>query len=331
MNRYLDYDELDVVVSHLAYRCSDNRKLENNIRWVYDYIRSIPSTREEMLDDWTKACTMLVYEYIVGKLGFNHISSKCYAFFESSWLKDLKELIAYYNYLEDDTKTMDEHYFQAITLIRDKLFSTKHYSLNDFKNVKDYLREYYLNDNFIDVKNPGTYNLIARKAERIQNTTGNKDDKQNWYRAEFYVKKFYNNIIPAIESENEELKQKHIIEILKAFEFSKSKENRFLIINSFEAAIAIFFLDKNTLRNVLGNPDSYIMSLSPVTNNWPLKGNGDTKLKYSEDGKLVVYDGVMSEEERNYLLSGLDADELKQKIDDLYRQSRLEPFEANVL
>ena len=56
---------------------------------------------------------------------------------------------------------------------------------------------------------------------------------------------FYENIIPAVTMKDVD----SAAMVLNAFGFSK--ENRYLIINALEAAIAIYFLDADVIRELL--------------------------------------------------------------------------------
>jgi hypothetical protein len=144
--------------------------------------------------------------------------------------------------------------------------------------------------------------LIKRNAKRIRETTGNLDNDINWFRAKLYTGMFYENIIPAVIENNED----KTVMILKAFQFSKAPENRYLIINCFETAIAIHFLDKNIIQKVLKNSEEYDYSMVPVED-WPgpekieVPPEWKEKFRYDSDDKQIIYEGIMKKEEKNKL------------------------------
>jgi len=59
-----------------------------------------------------------------------------------------------------------------------------------------------------------------------------------------------------------------IAQVLKAFQFSKHPDNRFLIVNCFEAAIAIYFLDPNIINELWTNAEACNFNMVYVED-WP--------------------------------------------------------------
>jgi hypothetical protein len=86
---------------------------------------------------------------------------------------------------------------------------------------------------------------VKAKAERVYACNRiPHQDKKNWTIAETYARGFYENIIPAVTQGRPD----STLAVLKAFQFSK--ENRYLIINCFEVALAISFLDAEIVQEI---------------------------------------------------------------------------------
>ncbi|NOU16672.1 MAG: hypothetical protein HOO91_03850 [Bacteroidales bacterium] len=322
---------LNSYVKAYAYLLSKLRKVEKvfaDQEHLHRLIESISSTEREMLDDWNRATSFVVLEILSGKIPFNQVQPESYPILESVWEKDIKLLKAYFVWFNNKTGDADSNYFKASQEIRKLLFIPSDYSLHDFDKIKNYLNDRYLGkDGKIDETKQSTHDLIACKAERIYHTTGNTNSIENWFRAKLYVKFFYENIIPAIVN-NESDKINYI---LKAFEFSKSPNNRFLIINCFEAAIAIYFINKERLKLIINDPESYAFNMVPI-HGWPATFSTPSK-KFRFDSKvsLITYEGVMDKAEQELLKEKSLLDEHKVAIDELYRQSHLEPFSDMIL
>jgi hypothetical protein len=178
------------------------------------------------------------------------------------------------------------------------------------------------------------YRLIEKKAYRIFETTGSTNSYTNWIHAETYVKMFYENIIPAVETKNRE----KILRVIKAFQYSKL--NRFLIINCFETALGIYFLDPNVIQSLWDasagkpHPQSTVEVVAEV-DSWPqnfaLKESCKSRFWVSEDRKRIGFKGVMLSVEKKAILNALKRSvkpinpksEYIDAIEKLYEQSRL--------
>ncbi|MDQ3848020.1 MAG: hypothetical protein M3261_03595 [Thermoproteota archaeon] len=288
----------------------------------------MPSTAEGMSKDWEDACAFACLKIIEGEIDFTQIEPASYPLLEDTWLRDVKRLKAYYIWKSEDTGDSEKNYFKASNEIRRLLLWQERAPIQEFKKVKDYLEEHYLtevDDEKLDENKPATNMLISRKARRIWEIRGDLDQIANWFRAKLYTTMFYENIIGAVVNDD---KQKTLA-ILRAFEFSKSPANRYLIINGFETAIAISFLNKDIIHEVLGKPELYDFNMEPL-DDWP-----DTvkfsNLRYDKDDKQLIYDGVMKEEERDSLLNVLPEKKHRQAVENLYQQSQFRPFKDMIL
>lgn len=318
----MTYNQLKVFIEQYARLYSIIR-----INNLFDFHRQ--STKKEMEYDWNQACALISLFFLNRDLKFNLIDSSCYKVLEDTWIESVKQHLAYFAFLNANNKLTQEdenYYYEGCETIRQYLFNYPKLPLKDFKIVQDYLNQHYLKDNKI-IKNDFTEELIAKKARRLYEITGNTNKKENWFRAELYVKMFYENIIPAVTTMNIQ----NISNILKAFEFSKSKENRFYFINAFEVAIAIFFLDNEKISKVKGDK-LHNFNLVAVDNNWPLKnGEFPNSFRFEEDSMLIIFEGIMSEKDKHNLMNHFFTEEHKSKIEGLNKQSCQEPYEKMIL
>lgn len=244
------------LIKEAAERFSELRRIKN-IFWEHQYrlrhIKEISSSEQEMKLDWKNACVFVASKIFHGDgINLSQIDSHSYSILEEVWLRDIKLLKAYYIWEHEDTGSRDWNYYNACNRIRQMLIEKEKLSLNNFMKIKNYIENNYLVDGRIsESRSAGVKTLIARKAHRIWQTTGNNDHQENWIEAKKYVTLFYDNIIPAVIDKN----NKNLSSVFEAFRFSKSPENRYLIINSFEAAIAIYFIDKEYLLSISNTPE----------------------------------------------------------------------------
>jgi hypothetical protein len=208
--------------------------------------------------------------------------------------------------------------------------------ISEFGATKFYIQEHYLDDEgklsiTIDERSK-LFELIKKKAYRIYETTGSNDKNLNWENAKLYVKMFYENIIPAVIDKNEE----NILKVLKAFQFSIT--NRFLIINCFEASIAIYFLDSNIIENLWKNTELET-STSAFDNqieveSWPQSFKIDNDVEcftqFYHNQKNIGFRGVMTDRDKKALIDIIkNTKNIKNTeiyidaIEKLYHKSRL--------
>lgn len=322
---------LELLVKLAAEHFSVIRRI-NILFWEHqkrlEHIRDMPSTHEEMLHDWREGCAFVSLKIIEGEIDFAQIEPTCFQLLEGAWLKRVKQLKAYYIWEHEDTGDHEQNYFRASDGIRKLLLERKRAPIQDFENVKTYLEKTYLtdgnNEKFDDAK-PTAITLINAKTTRICETKGG-DWNTNWCRAKLYITMFYENIIGAVVDND---KQK-TLSILKAFEFSKSQANRYLIINAFETAIAISFLNKDIIHQVLESPELYNFSMEPVED-WPDEVAMPQSLKYNRGDKQLIYEGVMRDTEKEALLKLLTNKKHRVAVECLYEQSHLSPYKELIL
>ncbi|MGD8782194.1 MAG: hypothetical protein PVH88_24915 [Ignavibacteria bacterium] len=251
--RNISYDKSRAFIKMAAEYYSHARRTKQLFKEYQDRLEEIDkiiSTEEEMILDWYNGCVLTVLKILEGEeFEFREFDSDSIKIFEQVWLSDIKLFYAYYRWEKDPNPTAEQNYHSACDYIRDRLFNKETYKKEDFKNIKEYIKKNYLHDGKINSNmSNGAKTIISNKAYQTYRTTGNTNKDENWSHAHKYTKLFYENIIPAVMDENKE----SITSILKAFELSKSNENCFHIVNSFEMLIAIHFLNKEMLNELGG-------------------------------------------------------------------------------
>ncbi|MCI5210197.1 MAG: hypothetical protein D3910_15695, partial [Candidatus Electrothrix sp. ATG2] len=88
------------------------------------------------------------------------------------------------------------------------------------------------------------------------------------------------------------------------------------------------------VQSILDEPELYDFSMEPVSK-WPSKyaipAPVKGKLRYENENKQLLYEGVMSETQRDTLISMLEKPSYKVAIQHLFEQSQLRPFREMIL
>jgi len=225
------------------------RRFQQNPDKIYEIIsEEIVNTEEERHTDWYNATVSTASEILDGKINFAYqMGSDTYDHLEETWLKDVKLMKAYFIWKRKGSNWggEQENYDEACWDIRRRLLDPQFKApLDYFAEAKAYLQDRYLRNDEIDEGKENTTRLIQTKAKRICQTTGDCNEEVNRQRAERYIRMYYENIVPAVENK----KVESIDKVLEAFRFSKEFGRRYLIINCFEAAIAMYFLDPEVIK-----------------------------------------------------------------------------------
>src|SRR5664279_3426397 len=306
------------------------------------------SSPEEMEWDWYQAQVILVSDILDGFPNFaGRIAAESYWRLDQVWLKEVKRIRAYFIWEGEGRKVFDpeeKNYDRACEHIRDMLVNKEiKAQAIEFGVAKAYLEGRYLTGG--RVVHEGTSEkcasakvLIATKAERIRERRkwtesgyieSSQNDLTNWLRAETYVKLFYENIIPAVVEKD----RMSVLRVLKAFQYSKAPENCWWVINGFETALVIYFLDCEIIESFWADsenadplPASYINSSMQVS--WGLREfhvPAICKDSFTFDGKQIAFRGVMTDEQKEALLEQLQEEDYREDIELLCRRSRLIP------
>ncbi len=296
-----------------------------------------PSTPEEKLNDTLDARAYFSIDVLLGQVPFRYLDPQSYRHLEESWLSQIKRIMAYLSYQGGSTRGAEQDYSDAGNAVRTRLLQDNKAPIEDFAKVEDYLMENYLvASDVLDENKDGTNRIIRAKAHRIWHTTGEgwQNETRNWHRSRRYTKLFYENIIDAVRLKDKE----KIGKVMEAFEYSKSPRNRFLIINAFEAAIAIEFIDASVIQEVRDS-DFFDLNMASVES-WPERlakpGICNGGFRYDQESAQIIYEGEMAENERTYFLTEIEKEaenkeSCKVALEDLYGQSHQKPFYTQVL
>lgn len=274
----------------------------------------------------------LASDILDGQINFaSRISSDSYWRLERVWLDDIKRLLAYFLWKSRgcgfDQQSAIDDFLKASSHLRGLLGNLGMKArASEFGEAKAYIESKYLINGKINFRNPEVKILIARKAEQIREKNNCTDDIQNWIEAENYVQMFYENIIPAVT--NNDLEKTLVV--LKSFQYSNAIENSYHIINAFEVALAIYFLDIKIIHKIWKNSDRKPLSNSSLENFVKLVNSLDgfkipkgleKKIEVSKD--KIFFKGVMTLVERDKIKKALVLKEHIQLIDELFEKSRL--------
>ncbi len=207
--------------------------------------------------DWFDAFLHLAASVIDGGIRLPDVGNESYGRLEEVWLKDAKQLKAYFVW---KTRDMDADwcYYEACREIRNRLlYRNFQASRADFERPRGYIESRYLSADgkSLDEGKKACRDLLQAKAYRIWEVTGKVHGAEyNWECARRYVIAFYENIVPAVTDDDPE----RVRSVIEAFRYSKDPVNRFLVINCFEAALAVYFLNPDTVRRHCGNIDNIL-------------------------------------------------------------------------
>jgi hypothetical protein len=336
-------EELDRWFRDSAYQQSLIRKTNFILRETGLLLRMIPSSGYEMDQDWFTTNTLLAARVLENKINLGRqLESRSYCRLEREWLSSVEKLKAYFVWERREVppgpgfETVD--YYAACEEIRRSLVEPDaKASLEDFEDVREYLEASYLTKGKFDVhKGDSARRLQEEKANRISTIVGGHDPDQHWFEAETYLRLYYENIIPAVIGDSKSSVESTLM-VLKAFQFSKSAEKQFLIINAFEAAVAVCFLDAKIIEELWAAaadkpvPERYTVSTAPLRTSpgaVAVPQELAHRLRVDADRRQLVFLGVMAKSDRNLLWELLPGE--RQTINELFEQSRLLPRDSTL-
>jgi hypothetical protein len=253
--KFFSGGDLEQWFKDLAFQQSLTRRRNLLLQEKSQIVHSIGSSQEAMDGDWYDISVIFAARVLEGRFNLAlQIDRSSYWRLEEVWLSDVKRAKAYYAWeRREDRLTADSHredYAAASEELRSMLIDPRiKASAELFAEPQQYLDGRYLTDGAFDPRRPASVSLIRRKAGRIWLTTGETDEITNWSRAETYCRAFYDNIGPAVLQSDPE----RALGALHAFEFSKAPEHRYLVINAFETALAVYFLDAQIIAGLWKN------------------------------------------------------------------------------
>lgn len=230
---------------------SNIRKVESISEWFKQVMHEsskLPSSLKDMESDWNIARAFIGSKVIFDDgLHFIDLSSDCYTILERTWLHDIKKLRAYFLWQEGNNSSETVNFTTVCDKINLLLSKREAIPLSSFEETRDYIKNRYLTRNgTLDKTKVDVIKEIHVKAFRIWEYTRETNETKNWLIAESYFKKFYENIIPAIDGKSAE----HIENLLNCFR-NENGSDPFGIVNCFEALLVISFLDKKKVQSVM--------------------------------------------------------------------------------
>ncbi len=251
----------DKVMRHLrhqAYCLGQSRRLAGLERFV-EYLTQVRSqifvklrgTSEDMNADWRDAKALFALDCLEGRIPFpSGLLPETFSVLESVWLEDVKRVKAYLLWEKCgagwDPPNQDGHYFSAGAELRALLLDSRSKAtLDHFDQVRNYLGT-YLSDGRADCTYlMKTRLLVEAKARRLGNLSGCAGpDPCDWHFAVDYVTGLYNNLIDAVKNRNAHSASA----LFKAMSDIRTGRQGFQIINAFEMAVIIAFLDPEVIR-----------------------------------------------------------------------------------
>jgi hypothetical protein len=249
----------DVVgrIESLAFHRSNARKLrkviDRPIRALFRYAqRTRSSTLEEDHEDWIHGERIFALEVLEGNVHLRRLDPSSYHRLEMQWLSEVKCTKAYLLWEPDEGSSAprhaDDYYFAACEGFRQALVRSELKAAAErFGPFEKYLTTHYLDAaGKLDPSKKDTDAMLTRKAYRIYEVTGERNPETNWQHACAYARMYYDNILKAVKEHDPE----STLAVLEAFQYSRAAENRYLVINCLEAAIAVYFLDPGVIKDL---------------------------------------------------------------------------------
>lgn len=202
---------------------------------------SLPSTECDSLADWRHARIIRLMQVMTGVQRPDELESACYKHFTEVWLDEIKEFLAFNNWVDESHDWSDEdgcrwYYFKACAMLRDILVDPEAKIVADgYPTPLQYLDAAYLDHS----RRPDLRRLsalIASKAARLQ--TGNTT-----VRAENFVTEFYGNIRTATYGDSAAIER-----VLGAVQHGGSSPQEPDVVNGFETLLVILFLDPHKIQ-----------------------------------------------------------------------------------
>lgn len=241
-------------------------RVERLAKVVYLYRKKkkelVGDMHELQNQDWRRAEVFLANDILNGTIDFiRRIGRSSYWRLENIWMAEVRELVAYLDWESKGAILFDPHtemhYQMAWREFRERISSFyPKGSANEFGEAKRYLEEKYISSkgdkyaiDYNKLERSGKGSIIHIKSQKVRIEAGKWDndryrtDARNWLDAENYVIKYYENIIPAILDRDRDCARS----IVEAFDYSMQGPYR--IINTFEMALAIYFLSKEALSD----------------------------------------------------------------------------------
>jgi hypothetical protein len=212
-------------------------------------------------DDWHEACTFLACDVLDARIDLAlQLSVDGVEFLEGVWLDDVKRLKAYLSWeaTRPDGSLDDPHrnYDHACREIHRRLLDrTIKAGAESFAPIANWLRDEVLDAGRINTATrPCAHALIERKARRLWECTKCEDFNVNWLLAEQYVRKFYENLIPAVLGQD----RIAIETVLAATAANPRTQTNCEIVNALEVALVTYFFNPSLMETFFEGHITYL-------------------------------------------------------------------------
>lgn len=206
--------------------------------------------------DWHFSEVYLASEFLDGTLNFaRQIDASSYWRLENIWMDEVIRLKAYHTWERlgkrwggdagrSDYYEESERYHQL--LANPVIKATATY----FQPLREYISSHYLHEGKLNLRSSRVKTLINRKFKRIRQSVNVGTDEEVRHHVVKYVTAFYENVIPAVEERSDSEKKSNIRATLSSFATSQAHPCLCSVIDCFEAAIAIYFIDASVVRSL---------------------------------------------------------------------------------
>lgn len=298
------------------------------------------STAEEKNTDREQAEIRFADEVLEGRISLaTNVPTAGYALLADCWLNTVKRHRAYFLWRQHEASenSWDEkrYYYRVCEYLRQRLVDRSIKAQPEqFGKIGDFLEASYLTNGRLDREKDKTRALLGAKAGRIWLRTGARqqtvaEQSRDWHDAEVYSRLFYDNIIGAVEDRDSD----KILAVLKALQFTPDFHTGHYVINCFEAAIALYFLDaeiinehwKRAERTEAPPANHGSAKREVLVTDWPASYQvpDECVTEFFRGPDRVGFVGMMTNQQRDALLRGLVKTGHIDAIEDLYAKTHV--------
>ncbi|GAB6041061.1 hypothetical protein [Endothiovibrio diazotrophicus] len=217
--------------------------------------------RQEADSNWLHAELYAAVEIIDGRFHLvNSITSDSYWRLEGKnggrWLSDVKRLKAYFHWKRRGELWSEETRNDYLSACQElySMLTDEHRKSPQFAffSIQEYIDKNFppleSNSSQDEKEIKSRRNLWSEtKTNRLMEIGASNDISKSRKIADRQIAKFYDNIIPAVVEQNGDSTR----EVLEALGMRKGFEHNQEIVNCFEMAVAIYFLDTDLIKNII--------------------------------------------------------------------------------
>jgi hypothetical protein len=208
-----------------------------------------PDDEEKLISDWHIGKMRFISDILEGNISFAlRIPPESYPQLENEWLEDLKKYRAYLIW-EARGRGFDldsglSNYHAACKWIVERLTDHDMKMPKEFEKARKHIENRLLKNGKLDISKNGARELISTKARHLHYLRRDAPADENWVLAENQVKLYYENIIPAVEGDQESVRQ-----IIQAIEPTKLDDfSLYYIVNCLELILVTYFVNIDIIQ-----------------------------------------------------------------------------------